>query len=34
VVLWRPQGDRVYRLEGSFDQARARALVGSFGTAP
>lgn len=31
VLLWRPAGDRVYRLEGWFDRARALALVGSFG---
>jgi hypothetical protein len=34
VLLWRPEGDRVYRLEGSFDRARALALVDSLGTAP
>ncbi len=31
VLLWRPDGDRVYRLEGTFDRARALALVVSFG---
>ncbi len=34
VLLWRPPGDRVYRLEGSFDRARALALATSFGPAP
>ncbi len=32
VLLWRPAGGRVYRLEGSFDRAGALALVDSFGT--
>jgi hypothetical protein len=30
VLLWRPESDHVYRLEGSFDAARARTLAGSF----
>lgn len=34
VLLWRPDGDRVYRLEGTFDRARALALAGSIETAP
>jgi hypothetical protein len=30
VLLWRPAGsDRVYRLEGRFDRARAIQLAGS-----
>jgi hypothetical protein len=33
VLLWRPSGSRVYRLEGTFDAARGRALATSFGRA-
>ena len=34
VLLWRPAGPRVYRLEGTFDSARALALESSFDRAP
>jgi hypothetical protein len=34
VLLWRPTGPRVYRLEGTFDRARALALESSFDHAP
>jgi len=34
VLLWRPAGPRVFRLEGTFDQARAVALAASFDHAP
>jgi hypothetical protein len=34
VLLWRPDGGRVYRLEGTFDGARARALAASFDRRP
>jgi hypothetical protein len=34
VLLWRPAGPRVFRLEGRFDRARALALEASFAAAP
>ena len=34
VLLWRPAGPRVFRLEGPFDEARAVALAASFDHAP
>jgi hypothetical protein len=34
VLLWRPDGDRVYRLEGSFSRDRALELAASFDRAP
>jgi hypothetical protein len=34
VLLWRGEGNRVFRLEGSFDRARAVALETSFDRAP
>jgi hypothetical protein len=34
VLLWRAEGNRVFRLEGSFDRARAVALATSFDRAP
>jgi hypothetical protein len=34
VLLWRPAGPRIFRLEGKFDRARALALAASFGFGP
>ena len=33
VLLWRPDGGRVFRLEGTFPRLRAVALAASFDTA-